>query len=79
MKDKLVHVDCGGEIGEHPTLTYDYEYEDGTAVTDLPAVVCLKCGKEIGGDPEVEWVGPNAEFLNERAEAQADWEPRLKT
>jgi hypothetical protein len=47
----MIHKDCGGEIKEEWSWTY--EYEDET----IPAYVCKKCCKEIISDIEVEIEG----------------------
>ena len=44
----MKHKDCGGTIRESQTLFY----EDETG--RHPALFCMKCNKEILGDPEID-------------------------
>lgn len=50
----MKHKDCGGEITEDETHPgYTHVDEDGNDQW-FPAIFCLKCGKEIVGDAEIE-------------------------
>lgn len=44
----MIHKNCGGEIIEDPSITYEYEG------TNYPAFRCKKCGEEILGDAQID-------------------------
>ena len=50
----MKHKNCGGDIIENWSKTYSYEREDGS-IEVHPSYICLKCGREIFGDIDIEW------------------------
>jgi len=50
---KLIHINCGGII--EPV----YQNEE----SEIPAILCLKCGREILGDSEIEIVDDKGEVV----------------
>lgn len=51
---RIVHKECGGEVTEDFD-SEPYVYEE----TEVPVLRCLKCGEEITGDSDVEFVPEN--------------------
>ena len=48
----MIHKGCGGEIVEHPTITYEYVHSNGKKEYH-PLLYCKKCLIEILGDSEI--------------------------
>lgn len=49
---KIIHRDCGGEVLESKTIP-PYKSEEYEVV---PAIECNKCGNELLGDMQIEFV-----------------------
>jgi hypothetical protein len=49
--DVMVHVGCGGEVIEDPSITYEYES------SFFPAYRCKRCGAKILGDSQISLPG----------------------
>jgi hypothetical protein len=58
----MIHKGCGGMIREDETRGYKYcsthggecEGPDCPHEAFYPALICIKCGQEIGGDAEID-------------------------